>query len=302
MKRFVYGMLTLAMTGAFAASPVTAKISPDKEWKSDAAAPGSWSIDYPGKGWPGINATFPAKAGAFYRVTFEARADEPKQRFVLKVPDHHFEFEATKDFTPCAFYFYANADAEQTARVYFNPNPGPAKAQIRNFKVESLSEGDLAENLFPNGDFEADIDPRGAFGRGWQNPEFYAEIVPSPNFLYGTKSLALLPPQGEKATLYSIYLPAIPKRKIELKFWAKADSPQVLNSWLDFQQHGQTKHLYDRRQNKLTTEWQEFTQTYEVPSIEEHPTLRTHTVRLLFLRLNAPGNIYIDNIEYRILN
>ena len=51
MKRFVYGMLTLAMTGAFAASPVTAKISPDKEWKSDAAAPGSWSIDYPGKGF-----------------------------------------------------------------------------------------------------------------------------------------------------------------------------------------------------------------------------------------------------------
>ncbi len=300
MKMFVFGITALAMAGAFAASPVQTKISADKPWQSGGAA---WSIDYPGKGWPGVSASFAVKGGTFYKVTFESRADEPKQRFVLKVPNNSFPFEATKDFTPCTLFFYANDDApEAKVRIYFNPAPGPTKAQLRNLKVEALSEAELSENLFPNGDFEADADPRGAFGRGWQNPEFYGEVVPSPNFLYGAKSLALLPPQqGEKATLYSIWLPAIPARTIELKFWAKADSPQGLNSWLDFQQDGQEKHLYDLRQNKLTAEWQEFTQTFTVPTEAEHSTLRTHTMRLLFQHLNAPGNIYIDNIEYRIL-
>lgn len=302
MKQFVYGIAILGMTGAFAATPVETQVSMNGDWKADAAVPGTYSINYSGREWPGVSASFPVKGGTFYKVTFEGRADEPKQKFILTVPDNVFEFEAANDFTPCTLYFYANEDAPaKRARVYLNPEPGATKAQIRNFKVETISGEDLAENLFPNGDFEAGVNPRGVFVRGWQNPEFCGEVVSSPNFLCGAKSLALRPSQGKNIALYSIRLPAIPKRKIELKFWAKADSPQALSTSLDFWQQGQKKHLYDSRKNKLTAEWKEYTHSFEVPAEEEYPTLRTRTMRIVFQRDNVPGNIYLDNIEYRIL-
>lgn len=156
------------------------------------------------------------------------------------------------------------------------------------------------ENILKNGTFET---PDNEFRAYDKKQASQVEIVRSPGFFCGEKSLKLTKSAGESMGIISGDLPALPGKTIEVRFWAKADRPAPVCSILDFWRPNQNRHLYKKFLFKLETEWKEFSFTYMVPfDTTAYTALKDGKVKLRFDMVKSPEavTVYLDSIEYRI--
>lgn len=282
-------------------------------WKT--AAEGEFTVDYMGKGWPGLVGHAPeTRDNVFYKLSWEGKSEDGiPHTFVLvdykgeKSKNLYIHWSPTGTDQKYVHYFSGRSGV--APEILFSMNPGPGgKVSVKHVKLEEIAPSALAENLLPDGDFESGNTVPTGFSRidGENGTPFRGmAIVPGPAFLSGTKSLELAPEAGEKFVVLSSYLPVVPGKKVELRFWAKAEQDIVLRVVINFagRINKGGPHLYTDRRFKITEQWQEYILEFDVPGdTARYPSLLDGMARLHF-DLDTPAHsnkVYFDHMEFLV--
>ena len=279
-------------------------LQPASMWKKtadDAAV-----IDYDGrKAWPHLKlkTAEALKPNALYRITFEAKSSESKELragiiSVIQNRKHrlHTPIFPTADFQKFTCFFNSGEASKELPSIYFNPTSA-FQLEVKNIKLDEMTDDLLyGKNLLASGDFEK--------GNPFQQNK-RMKIVDSANFISGVKSLMLDCPEGKAIMVSSGYLPAIPGKEIEVKFYAKSEEPAKIQISLDWWMSG-VKHFYRTSQFKIEKEWKEYSLKYKVPEeFDKFPALlRNLMTSLRFIgqaaATDASVKIYLDDISYTI--
>ena len=205
-------------------------------------------------------------------------------------------------------YLYAQNDAPIIGRLYLDQTEGATRVEVKDFKVAKLTEEELAGNLFPDGEFENGTGADFLKTNSNNSKPVVGEIVPSPDFFAGEKSLELaFGNPGVENKLATHYLPMIPGKKMQLKFWAKSTGKHkltvIMNTIPRIGAVHKGKHLFLTKPFTLDEEWKEYTLTF-VPgeNYDAVPDLKCHLLKLQFFTPEKEsGKIWLDNVDYRIL-
>ena len=298
---FVAGMIPAMM---FAADFT---LKPTSLWKK--TADNAAKIDYDGrKAWPHLRlkTAEALKPNTLYRVTFEAKSSAPEQIFcgfepVLNGKKQliYNSFFPSADFKKYTCYFTSGEDPKGMPSIYFNPTSA-FQLEVKNINLDEMTEESLyGKNLLPCGNFE-EGNPFHPYKKEMKD---HLKIVDSANFMSGEKSLLLDCPEGKTVAVTSGFIPAVPGKEIEVKFYAKSDEPARIPVTLDWWMSG-SKHLYCTFQFKTEKEWNEYTLKYKVPEdFETYPALLRNlmtSIRFSGRSLSKDGSakIYFDDISY----
>ena len=298
---------SIASILCISAEGVELELQAKSSWQ--AVTPGEFSVRYSGKGWPWLAGKSPkTETGIFYRLSWEGKSEDGIPRtFVLidykgeKNKKLYLDWNPTEHYQKYIQYFPGETGSEPT--VCFSMNPGPTgKVSVKNIKLEALTPSETEKNLLPDGDFESGNIAPVSFSRINESPFKELKIVQSPAFLSGRKSLELSPETDGKFGIASIYLPIRPGKKVELRFWAKADSPAALRAIINFTARINKggKHLYASADFKLGEQWREFRFLFDVPTdTAMYPALEERMAKLQFsLPQHQRSTIWLDNIEF----
>lgn len=284
-------------------------LQPTSLWKKNGAD--AAVINYDGrKTWSHLKlkTAEPLKPNTLYRITFEAKSSAPKPVFSgfepviqSKKQRVYTQFFPTADFKKYTVYFFSGETPKGIPSIYFDPTSA-FKLEVKNIKLDEMTDDLLyGKNLLPGGDFEEDntfcsISPK-MIDR--------IKVVDSANFMNGEKSLLLDCPEGKMTAVTSGFMPAIPGKEIEVKFYAKSEEPAKIQVTLNWWMSG-SMHLYRTFQFKSEKEWKEYTLKYKVPEdFEKYPALlrnlMTH-IRISGQPLAKGGSakVYFDDISYTI--
>lgn len=291
---------------AFSASAVEFSIDPQGLWKP--AGEGAYSIEFGGTKEHPYLWIRPKmlKNGAYYRVSFEAAegnlafAALTREKSGGKWSHHGYSDDLETTSRPKRYTFYFRAK-EPEAGCAFAIYPLQGKAgrdTIRGINLEEVT--DFGSNLLKEGDFESGsaLFPRHARFAG------QLAIVDSARFFCGEKSLRLTKKAGDTVAAISRHLPAIPGRRVTVKFWARAKQgtvPGIL--YLDFFRHGGEPHLLSKFGFRAEPEWKEFSYSYQVPEdMTSYPALADGMLRVQIHLLESEPEavVYLDNLEYTI--
>lgn len=286
-------------------------LSPRAPWKktADDAA----SIDYKGnKIWKavGIKPAETLKAKTLYRITFEAKSTASptpihcvfKSVIHGKKQDLGSSFYPTAEFRKYTVYFFSGEKPEkENPYIYFNPSD-PFQMEIRNIKLDEMTDDLLyGENLLPQGDFEEGSIVFVPVKKG-MSP--CAKIVDNANFLSGEKSLLWDCIPGKTTELISGFVPAIPGKEVEVRFYAKSENAVKLTVQLDFWMRD-SKHFYRAFNFKPEKDWKEFSLKLNIPDdTEKYKALSRHLMKICLrgrpLSADSNARIYIDCISCTI--
>jgi len=288
---------TCAAIELAAADAVTMK--PEAPWK--IAENGEASISYPGENWPTLRGVVPVKADMFYLVEFEAKCNETDNPPIVILESDktlRWLFTPSNNWARYQVPFFNQNGEKLKVGFYFNPGK-TTDLSIRNVKVEEMKTD---ENLLADGDFELGNPIPAEWIKGQTQPEFSAKIVDSPAFMCGEKSMMLTLRSDGNISFYSKPLPVFPGKNMAFSFWAKGSSELSLTSTIDCgSQFGkQSKHLYWTKTFKLIPEWKQYELTVKIPEAETNAALLDKTG---ILQLSAPkgnGQIWLDNLEFRV--
>ena len=300
---FAAGMIPAMM---FATDFTLQPVSMWKKTADDAAV-----IDYDGRrAWPHLKlkTAEALKPNTLYRITFEAKSSEPKEIYGGIVSVIHGKklrlytpIFPTADFQKFTCYFNSGEASKEMPSIYFNPTSA-FQMEVKNIKLDEMTDDLLyGKNLIPFGDFEEG----NPFHRKSKVINGVVKIVDSANFISGVKSLMLDCPEGKTTMVSSGYLPAIPGKEIEVKFYAKSEEPAKIQISLDWWMSG-VKHFYRTSQFKIEKEWKEYTLKFQVPEdFEKYPALsRKLMTSMRFIgqaaAKDASVKIYLDDISYTI--
>ena len=285
-------------------------LQPTSLWKK--TGDDSAVIDYDGrKAWPHLKlkTAEALKPNTLYRITFEAKSSAQKDAFCGFLPviqgkkQYNYNiFIPTADFKKYTCYFFSGETPKGTPSIYFGPTSA-FKLEVKNIKLDEMTDDLLyGKNLLAWGDFEED----NTFRPNSPKMSDRIKVVDSANFMSGEKSLLLESPEGKYTSVISGYMPAIPGKEIEVKFYAKSDEPAKVSVTLNWWMKG-TKHLYRTFQFKTEKDWKEYTLKYKVPEDSEtYPALlrnlMTHfRIGAQALAKGGSAKVYLDDISYTIL-
>lgn len=304
MKGFVFLLFFTASTMLSAAEMT---IKPSNAWK--AAAGREYLIDFNGsKTYPELR-LIPTgiKTGNFYKLSFDLK-DSSENTPVLfrgeetvngKKHTQQITLAANKEYSSKTIYFKA-LSTDLKLLFYLNPGP-PTRIGIRNPVLTEIPKAELeGTNLIPCGDFENSNDFVAVRPSSRKN----LSVVPSPSFLCGEKSLKVLRDANTKTSIQLTNLPAVPGKKLEVKFYAKSEEREVpATVTFDFWKSGHKNHLYKSVRITIEPEWKEFTCGFDVPAdTAKYTALTEGTFSLRFLLPQSPEKaaVYLDNIELQI--
>ena len=282
-------------------------LKPTSLWKK--TADNAAKIDYDGrKAWPHLRlkTAEALKPNTLYRVKFEAKSTVPNQVscsfhavFQGKKQQIVTRFMPTADFKKYTCYFNSGEDPKGTPSIYFDPTSA-FQLEVKNIKLDEMTDDLLyGQNLLAWGDFEED----NTFLPGNKKLKDAVKIVDSANFMSGEKSLLLDCPEGKTAAVTSGFIPAVPGKEIEVKFYAKSEEPAKIQVTLNWWMSG-SKHLYRTFQFKTEKEWKEYTLKYKVPEDSEtYPALLRKLMTCIrfsgrSLSKDGSSKICFDDISY----
>ncbi|WP_294432608.1 hypothetical protein [uncultured Victivallis sp.] len=283
---------------------------PGLYWKKTGE--NSYRLSYSGTKWAGIRWQLRLQPGTSYRISCEAQSSVTiPPSFAVSVEQKsieaqaHSQFLVGRNWTPCVLYFYCR-QPDVICRFQAIGKLS-AELQLRNLQIVPLADQDFADNLLPDGNFEAG-DPMPPFWRNaWQAVKYRWRTVTNSDFFAGTRNLEIsfVPRQVEASGLRSWMLPVRPGHEYECRFWAKTDEKEYticaqLQIWAQFGPHV-GKHYYVMRSFKLSQEWQECTVNMVIPEEDGSiPDLRDRVVNLQFSGdPERAGRVRISEISFQ---
>lgn len=297
MKKAIFALL-FAASCCFAAVPLT----PKGEWK---AAGGEYTVSATSVKPSGrLEATFKAKPSTWYLLTWESRIEAggapPVMSLCLEDGRRRYLYrEAGTEWTKQVGYWFSGAEGTPLSLIFFFEPGTTVRGGVRNLDIRELPAKALTENLFLDGDFEAGCSE---WQRNSGQPDFAARRIASPGFLSGRYSLELTLFPDREAAIASGYQPVTPGKGAELRFWAKASEPAVLdaiiNVWSPYAHGG--KHAYKRQGFRIDGEWRQYTLRYEIPNdLSDYPDLADRLAKIQFFGEKRDGvKILLDDIEF----
>lgn len=285
-------------------------LEPNAPWKktADDAA----SIDYKGnKIWKSlvIKPAEALKPNTLYRITFEAKSTAAptlvfcgvKAMIHGKKQEIYSKFYPTTDFQKYTVYFNSGETPEKgKPSIYFNPSD-PFQLKVKNIKLDEMTDELLyGKNLLPEGDFEEGNE----FNPYRKEMASFVKIVDDANFLSGEKSLLLDCEPGKVAQVKTGFVPAIPGKEVEVRFYAKSEDAARIRVQLDFWMQG-SKHYYRAFKFKPEKEWKEYSLKLKISDDEEKYLALSRKLMCIDFQGSAiakdgSAKIYIDNITCTI--
>ena len=254
--------------------------------------------------------SFRAKPDTFYRFTFQLNTNSPCRIVILTTQSKRVSYvfiPIRRNSHFATLYFYSQNADPIIGRLFLDQLSGSAQLEIKNFQLQRLSESDLKENLFPNGDFENETGADFLKPNSNNSRPVIGKIVSSPDFFEGKKSFEMAFGNSDQENkLASHYLPMIPGKRMELKFWAKSTGEQKLAVIMNTIPRSGTwhkgKHLYLNKPFTLDGEWRAYTLSFQPGTdFDNIPDLKRHLLKLQFFAPEkGKGEIWLDNVEYRI--
>lgn len=308
MNRFAFALLGTLVTATLAASDFKVE-NIQEPWRKKGAAAYEIQGNKPEK--HALVFAIRPQAGAFYRFFFQVNTDSACRIAILttqKGTASYLFFPVKPGIRFATTYLYAQNDAPIIGRLYLDQTEGATRVEVKDFKVAKLTEEELAGNLFPDGEFENGTGADFLKTNSNNSKPVVGEIVPSPDFFAGEKSLELaFGNPGVENKLATHYLPMIPGKKMQLKFWAKSTGKHkltvIMNTIPRIGTVHKGKHLFQTKPFTLDEEWKEYTLTF-VPgeNYDAVPDLKCHLLKLQFFTPEKEsGRIWLDNVDYRIL-
>lgn len=256
--------------------------------------------------------SFKATPDTFYRFTFQVSTNSPCRIVILTTQEKCASYvfiPVKKNSHFATVYFYSQNGKPIIGRLFLDQQNGPVQLAVKNFQLQSLSEADLKKNLFPNGNFENEAGADFLKTNSNNSKPVIGEIVPSPNFFEGEKSFEMaFGHTVQENKLASHYLPMIPGKRMELKFWAKSTGEEKLTVIMNtIPRNGimhKGKHLYINKPLTIDGEWHEYTLLFQPGAdFDNVPDLKQHLLKLQFFAPEkSKGKIWLDNLDYRILD
>ena len=256
--------------------------------------------------------SFKATPDTFYRFTFQVNTNSPCRIVILTTQAKRVSYvfiPIRKNSHFATVNFYSQDANPIIGRLFLDQLSGSAQLEIKNFQLQRLSESDLKENLFPNGDFENEAGADFLKTNSNNSRPAIGEIVSSPDFFEGEKSFEMaFGNTDQENKLASHYLPMIPGKRMELKFWAKSTGEQKLTVIMNTIPRSGTwhkgKHLYFNKPFTIDGKWREYTLSFQPGAdFENVPDLKRHLLKLQFFAPEkGKGKIWLDNLDYRILD
>ncbi len=307
MNRFAFALLGTLVTATLAASDFKVE-NIQEPWRKKGAAAYEIQGNKPEK--HALVFAIRPQAGAFYRFSFQVNTDSACRIAILttqKGTASYLFFPVKLGTRFATTYLYAQNDAPIIGRLYLDQTEGATRVEVKDFKVAKLTEEELAGNLFPDGEFESGTGADFLKTNSNNSKPVVGEIVPSPDFFAGEKSLELaFGNPGVENKLATHYLPMIPGKKMQLKFWAKSTGKHkltvIMNTIPRIGSVHKGKHLFLTKPFTLDEEWKEYTLTF-VPgeNYDAVPDLKCHLLKLQFFTPEKEsGKIWLDNVDYRI--
>ena len=299
MNRFAFALLGTLVTATLAASDFKVE-NIQEPWRKKGAAAYEIQGNKPEK--HALVFAIRPQAGAFYRFSFQVNTDSACRIAILttqKGTASYLFFPVKPGTRFATTYLYAQNDAPIIGRLYLDQTEGATRVEVKDFKVAKLTEEELAGNLFPDGEFENGTGADFLKTNSNNSKPVVGEIVPSPDFFAGEKSLELAfgNPGVENK----------PGKKMQLKFWAKSTGKHkltvIMNTIPRIGAVHKGKHLFLTKPFTLDEEWKEYTLTF-VPgeNYDAVPDLKCHLLKLQFFSPEKEsGKIWLDNVDYRIL-
>jgi len=276
-----------------------------------------YSIDYSGKGCPGIEFSAKVEPESYYVVTWQLKASSasPEDRIFLGVRVGEDKYQAgtnqfvvNENWGRYTAYFYSGKECSAKMYLYCKENIGKCEFQAKEFSLNKLNLNNFKENLLPDGAFESSTVLPVFWRKTWSTRKMPASIKAVPDFMDGERSLAIEFPANPEAIIAceSNWMPIIPGKEFELEFWAKADKPFKVNISLDCQyQPHRPSHLYKCFSESIGTQWKQYSIRMFVPSdMKTFPDLQA---RVLFIRIFAKdypeaAQVYFDNMRFRLVD
>lgn len=308
MNRFAFALLGTLVTATLAASDFKVE-NIQNPWQKKGPAVFEIQGNKPEKS--ALVFSIRPQAGAFYRFSFQVNTQSACRIAILatqKGTASYLFFPVKPGIRFATTYLYAQNDAPIIGRLYLDQTEGATRVEVKDFKVAKLTEEELAGNLFPDGEFENGTGADFLKTNSNNSKPVVGEIVPSPDFFAGEKSLELaFGNPGVENKLATHYLPMIPGKKMQLKFWAKSTGKHkltvIMNTIPRIGAVHKGKHLFLTKPFTLDEEWKEYTLTF-VPgeNYDAVPDLKCHLLKLQFFTPEKEsGKIWLDNVDYRIL-
>lgn len=308
MNRFTFALLgTLVSAAVSAADFKVEKIQ--EPWKKTDAV---FTIEGNKPERNAIVFSIRPQEGAFYRFSFQVKAKPACRIAILTTQEGRAGYifcpvkENTRSVTT---YLYAQSNAPIIGRLYLDQTNGRTGVEVKNFKLEKLTEKELADNLIPDGEFETGAGADFLKNNSNNSKPVIGETVPSPDFFSGEKSLELaFGVSSAENKLATHYLPMIPGRKMQLKFWAKSTGKNkltvIMNTIPRIGAVHKGRHLFLTKPFTLDEEWKEYTLSFQPgEDYETVPDLKYHLLKLQFFTPDSgSGKIWLDNLDYRILD
>jgi hypothetical protein len=288
-------------------------VSPAAPWKASADL-GAYSIDYDGKGYPGLSFQVDAAPGEFYKVSWMLKSqrmgDEPFS-VAMEGPlgKGGLKYLATNEWNCYSAYLFSGPGG--AFKIWIHVMPGsPGLVEAKGIEVSKLSSADLTGNLLPDGDFEHSA----GSPADWRNADWVKgrplSIAPAADFISGEHSMAVefKPLDGGKELgVNSLQMPVVSGKEYEFRFWAKAQQDFVINvdtqAWSPYGH--KEKHFWKRDTFKITTEWKEYSLKVSIPDdVAQYPDLAARTV-FVFIGAAAKDQeckVLFDDMSFKQLS
>ena len=191
MNRFAFALLGTLVTATLAASDFKVE-NIQNPWRKKGAAAYEIQGNKPEKS--ALVFSIRPQAGAFYRFSFQVNTQSACRIAILatqKGTASYLFFPVKPGIRFATTYLYAQNDAPIIGRLYLDQTEGATRVEVKDFKVAKLTEEELAGNLFPDGEFENGAGADFLKTNSNNSKPVVGEIVPSPDFFAGEKSLEL---------------------------------------------------------------------------------------------------------------
>jgi len=267
-------------------------------WSKDQES-GEIRYQHQGK-FSGIDFTFAGDGGNYYRLTLQGKCDglaySPVNLIVRNGDSTQFSgVRVTPAWNPVSSCFFLKNTGETRLTFYLNEKNETCGIQLRDIKLEKLSEDDLKQNIIQYGNFEETNKLSPDFMSGINDPASSA-VETTEDAVSGKNAAVILMNDTSKQYVISTTgLPFVPGRKCKVAFWAKAKDKCTVNVTVDF-----AHKVAQRRNFDLDQEWRPYSFETTAPQLTGDPQLETRFCLINFMipKPEKENKISIDDLSF----
>lgn len=278
----IWSMILLFAASYAQAENIPVQLFPGAEWKQNTDG---YSICYQKTYGNAFKFNFEAQKDQYYKITWQAYGTPAtnKEFFVLRAAQGERVTECTYNLntTAATYTFYYYATAADTVKCVMQNAGATANLELHigKIQVEPFYPGDKYDTFLPDPAFESPGLPLA--WKAVNGAKMVQYGVKSSDFITGTQSMFLkMPDQADG--IETISFPFLPRAAYQISFWVKSDQPGAFDLWFSASPPHNGGHFYQRKQYQTTTQWQQYTLTVKIGSVEEFAGLANHLGRLQF--------------------